>query len=340
MASFNRHREPTEGDYVETPEGLLFAVKGVYHPEGLTIAYLRYVPDPRGARERGGRRYRRVYDLEETDRFLSDNHPQYVNLIEDHGLALQSIPNERIARTYRPRKGLHEILADPKPGPEKVVAKFTSALSRSGVPLECLGVSGSVLIGLATPSSDVDLIAYGLDAGRKVYEALRCLRQSTDWVNPYDAETVDDVTRSRWGDTGLDLEGLGAIEARKVLHGLVDGTDYFVRLVRAPDEFEKEVSSRPLGRVRLRATVKDDRFSINTPCTYEIDDCSYVGSCGWPEPSELVSFRGKFTEQAGEGERVEVKGTIEEVDYADRTVHRVMLGGRGDYLVPVALLDR
>lgn len=339
MASFNRHQGLTEGDYVETLEGLLFAVKGVHHPEGLTIAYLRYVPDPRGTRERGGRKYSRVYDLEETDRFLSDNHPRYLNPIEDRGLTLQSIPNEKIARTYRPRKGLHEILADPKPGPEKIVAKFASTLSRSGVPLESLGVSGSVLIGLSTPSSDVDLIAYGLDAGRKVYEALRYLRQSADWVNPYDAETVEEVTRSRWGDTSLDLEGLGTIETRKVLHGLVDGTDYFVRLVRGPDEFEKEVSSRPLGKVRLRATVKDDRFSIYTPCTYEIDNCSYLGSPAWPEPSELVSFRGKFTEQAKEGEMVEVKGTLEEVDYADRTVHRVILGGRGDYLVPV-VLDR
>ncbi|TET73017.1 hypothetical protein E3J39_01075 [Candidatus Bathyarchaeota archaeon] len=340
MASFNRHRGPTEGDYVETPEGLLFAVKGVHHPEGLTIAYLRYIPDPKGARERGGRRYRRVYDLEETDRFLSDNHPRYVNLIEDRGLALQSIPPDRIARIYLPRRRLQELLAAPKPGLEQTVARFASALFQNGVPLESLGVSGSVLIGLATLSSDVDMVAYGFDAGRKVYEALDHLTQSTDWMNPYDAETVEAVTRSRWGDTGLDLEGLGAIEARKVLHGLVDGTDYFVRLVREPDEYEKEVSSRPLGKVRLRATVKDDRFSIYTPCTYTIDDCSYIGPCGWPEPSELVSLRGKFTEQVGEGERVEVKGTLEEVDYADRTVHRVMLGGRGDYLVPMSLLDR
>jgi len=133
---------------------------------------------------------------------------------------------------------------------------------------------------------------------------------------------------------------LGAIEALKILHGLVDGTDYFVRLVRGPEEFEEGISSRPLGRVTLRATVKESGDSIYTHCTYEIDECSYRGSHEWPDPSQLVSFRGKFTEQAGDGDRVETRGTLEKVEYGDRTAYRVMLGGRGGYLVPITLLDR
>jgi predicted nucleotidyltransferase len=340
MAYFNRHKGLTEGDYVETLEGLLFTVKGIHHPEGLTIAYLRYIPDPEGERERRGQRYRRIYDLKETDSFLRDNHPQYLNLIEDHGLTLQSIPHGRIAKTYKPRKRLQEILADPKHGPEQVTARLASALTGHCVPPGSLGVSGSVLIGLATPNSDVDLIVYGFQAGRRVYEALERLRKSVECISPLGPESVVEVTRSRWGDTGLDLGGLAAIEARKILHGLVDGTDYFVRLVRGPEELEREVTSRPLGKVTLRATVKNDRASIFTPCTYEIEECSYLGSHGWPEPSELASYRGKFTEQAGEGERVEVRGTLERVDYGDRTTQRVMLGGRGDYLVPLYILDR
>ncbi len=340
MTSHIRHRGLIEGDYVETQEGLLFAVKGVNHPESLTIAYLRYVPDPMGTRERSGRKYKRVYDLEETDGFLRDNYPQYINPVEDRGLTLQSIPNGQIARTYKPRERLEELLADPRPGPEQTISKLVSALTEYGVPLNGIGVSGSVLIGMDTPGSDVDLIGYGFYAGSKVHEALKRLREEADWVSPYDAETVGDVTRSRWGDTGLDLEGLGAIEVRKVLHGLVDGTDYFVRLVREPEEFEEEISSRPLGKVTLRATVKESGASIYTPCTYEIDECSYWDSHDWPDPSQLVSFRGKFTEQAGDEDRVEVKGTLERVEYIDRTAYRVMLGSRGDYLVPITLLDR
>jgi predicted nucleotidyltransferase len=340
MASYIRHQGLIEGDYVETQEGLLFTVKGVHHPEGLTIAYLRYVPDPMGTRERSGRRYRRFYDLEETDGFLRDNYPQYINPVDDRGLTLQSIPNGRITRTYKPRERLEELLADPRPGLERTISKLVSALTEYGAPLDGLGVSGSVLIGMDTPGSDVDLIGYGLDTGSKVYEALKRLRQEAAWVSPYDAETVGNVTRSRWGDTGLDIEGLGAIEALKILHGLVDGTDYFVRLVREPEEFEEGISSRPLGRMTLRATVKESGASIYTPCTYEIDECSYRASHDWPDPSQLVSFRGKFTEQVGDGDRVEARGTLERVEYGDRIAYRVMLGSKGDYLVPITLLDR
>ena len=338
MSSVDGSRGLVEGDYVETPEGLLFAVKGIRHPGDLTVAYLRYVPDPTGSRERRGRRYRRVYDLEETDRFLRENYPRYVNLVEDRGLALQSVPRGRITRVYRPRERLAELLVDPRPGLERTVSRLVSALAERGVPVDGLGISGSVLIGMDTPASDVDLIGYGSDAGRRVYDALKRLRREVGWVSPYDAETVVGVTRSRWGDTGLDLGGLGAIEARKVLHGLVDGTEYFVRLVRGPGEFEEGISSRPLGRVTLRATVRESWASIYTPCAYEIDDCSHRGPHDWPHPSQLVSFRGKFTEQAGDGDRVEARGTLERVEHGDRTAHRVVLGGRGDYLVPVALL--
>ena len=48
-----------------------------------------------------------------------------------------------------------------------------------------------------------------------------------------------------------------------------------------------------------------------------------------------MSFRGKFTEQAKEGDVVEARGTLEEVEYSDRAIYRVILGGRGDHLVPI-----
>lgn len=334
------NRVLVEGDYIETVEGLLFAVKGVHHPQDLTIAYLRYVPDENGERIRDGVRYRRVYDLEETEEFLKRRFPHYLNRIEEKSLVLQSVRNDRISRIYRPREKLDEILSSQKTDLDKIIARFASALAEQGVSMGDMGVSGSVLIGLDNPTSDVDLISHGVEAGRRAYSALADLREEEAWIRSYDSESVLGVVDSRWGDTDLNLEALADPEIQKMLHGLVEGREYFLRLVKHPGEVEKEASSRPLGEVRLRATVVDSGDSIFTPCTYGIAECSYHGNLELPEASQLLSYRGKFTEQARVGDRVEAKGTLEEAVFGERKIHRIVLGGRGDYLVPVGLLGR
>lgn len=333
--------EPVEGSYVESEEGLIFSVKGLHHPEGLVIAYLRYVPDPEGDRRRGPMRYRRVYDLDETQGFLGAQYPQYLNHVEERGLVLQSVPLDRIAKVYSPREGIQAFIDRPRTELEKTTVKFASAISsESGVPLGEIGVSGSLLLGLARAASDVDLIVYGVENGFKAYEAIRRLREGPGWVEPYDSRGAGRIAAERWGDTGIDPGLLAHAESRKVLHGLVDGREYFVRMVRRPEEYDYELTSKPVGRVKIRATVTSAREGIFTPCTYLTEDCEYIDPEEGPVVAHLNSYRGKFTEQASEGEVVEVHGSLEEVQSKEGILHRVMLGGRGDYLVPVSLLDR
>ena len=55
---------------------------------------------------------------------------------------------------------------------------------------------------------------------------------------------------------------------------------------------------------------------------------------GLGQVSEAVSYRGKFTEQALAGERVEIRGTLEKVRGPDGRL-RVVLGGARDYMIPL-----
>ena len=327
--------EPIEGDYIETADGLLFAVKGVHHPPGLTIAYLRYMPNPNGERMRNGKRYQRLYDLEQTEEILRRDFPKYLNHIEEKSITLQSVPNKYLLRRYDPREKLREMIKKPEGDLQKTIAKLAESLHNKGVPHHSIGVSGSPLIDLAGPDSDVDIIVYGVENGRKTYEALTELRKETDWVTAYDKETVASVVESRWADTGLDLHKLGSIEVRKVLHGRVEGRDYFFRLLKLPHEVVIEDVSRPLGVVRLTAKIADADEAIYAPCSYLIEDCEYLDSDGLPVPSQLLSFRGKFTEQAVSGDRVEVRGTLEEVMTKGASSFRVILGRKGDYMIPI-----
>ena len=327
-----------EGDYIETVEGLLFAVKGVHHPTDRVIAYLRYVPDPSGERERGEKRYKRVYDLDETTHFLREHYSHYISEVDFLDQFLQTVPVEKIARLYEPRAAMQSIFKAPKTCIEQLMKSFISAIiAGSKVSLTSFGISGSLLIGLVAEGSDIDLIVYGERNGLKTYNTLKTLREKKK-IKPYDTESVKKVVKSRWGDTGIDLSKFMDIEMKKILHGIYNNTEYFIRLVNTSNE--KREISRPIQLVRGRAVISDDRLSIFTPCKYKVDKVTVISPQIDYAVSELMSYRGKFAEQAKRGDLVEFRGTLEEVEQANHKYFRVVLGGTGDYLVLVKLIDR
>jgi len=320
----------SEGDYIRTVDGLFFAVKGGRHSDDFLVAILRYVPDMEGERNLDGKRYRRVYDIGKTTSYLRENHREYVNHIDWLGLELQSVPRARIAEIYKPSIKLREILSNPRSKLDQQVTRFVEALSaESGVDVSFFGVSGSTLIGLEIPDSDIDLNVYGEFEGHKVYDALRKIRDEQDWVSAYDEKSIEPVLVSRWADTGLDLERLRPVECGKVLHGLIDGVDYFIRLLMEEDES----NSTPMGRVTLSAKVSDATYSIYTPCIYRIDNVVIEDGSEQLMVSELKSYRGKFTEQVKQGDRIHARGTLEKVDPDGASFYRLALGRRGDYLL-------
>ena len=327
-----------EGDYIETREHLIFTVKGLSHPEGRTIAYLRYIPDPRGDRtSRDDRKFRRIYDLRESTEYLRTNFTKYLYFDDGRGVLLQAVPKTEIIRVYRPIEGLAEMREKTIGVLEETAVRFAEAISReAGLYLKSIGISGSLLLGLATASSDIDLIVYGEENCRRAYEALKRLREREDWVSPYDAKRVMGITKARWSETGIDLNILTRIEMSKVLHGLLGERDYFIRLVKDWGNIKEDRASyMPLGTAVIRARIKDDSNSIFTPCSYLVEDCRFLGGAVQGMVEEFVSFRGRFTEQARVGELVEARGKLERVITKKGKYLRLLLGNPRDYLIPV-----
>ncbi|MBT7915817.1 hypothetical protein HN588_18150 [Candidatus Bathyarchaeota archaeon] len=322
-----------EGDYIQTTNGLFFAVKGSLHPPGLVIGILRYLPYPNGDRVLDGARYKRFYDIGSTTDYLRENHPEYVNYIPRIGVELQSVPVSKITRYYEPRELLDEILSTPETETERILADFVNALSwKSGASSTSFGVSGSLLIGLQKEDSDIDINVYGQDEARLVYDSLSELRKTLDWIKPLEGELFDSVLKSRWDDTGLSLDLFSKIESSKVLHGTVQGREYFIRLLIADDDYVSE----PIKRATLRARVSDASKSIFNPCIYRVTQMSGDTE---HQVTEFKSYRGKFTEQVHESDMVEARGTIEKVQGKSGVYYRLMLGGSGDYLLPLESKD-
>jgi predicted nucleotidyltransferase len=136
---------------------------------------------------------------------------------------------------------------------------------------------------------------------------------------------------SRWGDTGLDLDQFRRIECEKILHGLVGDIDYFMRLIVD----EKESTSIPIGKVIIYASITDASQAIYTPCIYRVKDVFIEDKLLEYNIKNLKSYRGKFTEQVKIGQKIKAYGTLERVNCKKETIYRLVLGGKGDFLIPI-----
>lgn len=330
-------RPVIEGYYVESTDGLIFAVKGLLHPPEAVVAYLRYAPDPDGERRRGDIGYRRLYHFEEQEELLLERRPACLFFDPVFGEQLQGVPKERIGLVYDPclklaelrwREGLDEL--------EEKAVEFAGLLrERAGVLEESVGVSGSILVGLHTPRSDVDIVVYGSEHCRAVHRVLReLIDEAAGEVRRLNEEEMRELYAFRSQDTPMGFEDFARLEKRKVIQGKFQGCGYFIRFVRALSEVWENYGDRrytPFGPVEVEATVSDASEAIFTPCTYRVEDVRFIDGPEVGDLREIASFRGRFCEQAEEGERVIARGKLERVVVGEGEVYRrLLLGGRGD----------
>lgn len=348
MGQAMKGRKAMEGFAVESAEGLIFTVKGLVHPPRRTIAYLRFVPDPDGDRRRGRVRYRRVYRFEEQQEILRCRFPEYIGYDPVFGLEMQRVPEHRTKKIYDPCLRLAEIVEKEERDPleEKALAFADLLKNLSGVPMNCLGVSGSVLVGLQRPESDIDLVVFGDGESRAVQKALRRLleRGGEGVVRRLDMAELSALHASHRDDTPLSFSDFIRLQSRKVNEGFFAGVPFFIRLIKGRGETEElygDTTYKLLGKVTIRFRVSDDGDAIFTPCRYAIEDVSFVEGAGEFDVREVVSFRGRFTDQVRTGERATAKGRLEHVVPRNgKSRHRLTVGGEaGDYLLNEEELD-
>ncbi len=331
-----------EGFAVLTADGLIFTVKGLVHPPERVIAYLRYLPDPEGGRERLGVRYRRVYHFEEQLEVLQNRFPHYLWDDEVFGVRLQSVPRRFVREAFDPCLCLADLRDR---GPADLVEEHALGLSEllrdvAGVPGEDLGVSGSVMVGTHTENSDIDLLVYGDASGRAVHRALqRLLDEPGRPVRRLDGQEMAALHAEHRPDTPLSFEDFSRLQNRKVNEGRYRGREYFIRFVKRPSEVSERYGDRrfeALGQATIRAEVTDARDAIFTPCRYTVANATVLDGPPAPDLREVVSFRGRFSDQVRVGEWAIARGSLERVVVeGERVYHHLVVGGQaGDYVRP------
>ena len=166
-----------EGDFIETFDGNIFDVKGLIHPPRKVIAFIRYTPSRAGDRKKGSVIYQKVYPLHERYELLQKKFPQY--LVDDPVFNewLCEVPTKAIRLHYKSEDYLRRLRQKTRLTElEAAALHFADVLKRSAeISWNKLGISGSLLVGLYTPKSDVDIIVYGSQNCYRVYNLLKTL---------------------------------------------------------------------------------------------------------------------------------------------------------------------
>jgi predicted nucleotidyltransferase len=327
-----------EGDFVESKEGWIFDVKGLVHPLDGVIAFVRYIPDEQGDRARRGVKYRKIYDLSERYDFLRKHRPQYLRYDKVLDAWLNEVPVNNVAHHYTPKQKTRHLLGNTHlDAVETQTLEFIKLLNEvTHTSLEHFGVSGSVLVGLHSIQSDIDLVVYGRENSVVVRAALKKLLQEEEVVTAYGRERLRSRYNERQRSTPVSFNDYVFHEARKPFQGFFGGREFFIRYVKEWREVTErygDIVYRNAGYATVKGRVVDASEGLFTPCTYALADVEVMAG-GKALVTEISSFRGRFCDQAARGEWIVAHGKLERVTTQGQTHYRLLLGSSPrDYMV-------
>jgi predicted nucleotidyltransferase len=330
-----------EGDLIETDE-IILDVKGLVHPPNRTVAFVRYSSDEKGERKRNETNYRKVYSLSERYAMLKKSFPQYLVYDPIFDVTLCEVPNSDVEWHHEPVKKLQEMRSSKDlDALESKALRLAEVLKEeANVSWNAIGVSGSILVGLHSPHSDVDPIVYGTENCWRVHSALEhFLSEPGGTFRCYAKEDLKNLFDFRSKDSSADFESFVRTESRKVVQGKFLETDYFIRFVKDWKEIDEaygDIQYKNVGVAEVRATIADDSEAIFTPCVYKISGVQVLNGPQAEHIEEIASFRGRFCEQTRIGESVMARGKLEHVtdNRRSREYFRLLLGNKpSDFMI-------
>ncbi len=325
-----------EGDLIKTKNEVFFDVKGLVHPREKIIAFPRYIPSPDGTRGKGGNLYGKVYNLHERFQYLEQKSPQLIVFDPVFGETLCEVPVDMVTRHYTPLEKLRGLRKAKtlEPLESKALHLAEELKEAADIPWSALGVSGSIMANLHTLKSDIDPLVYGVENCRRAYAALQnLLKDAHSRFKPYSRGELQALFDFRSKDTIMSFDDFARVEQRKAFQGKFEGTEYFIRFVKDWTETSErygDVFYKNVGYAKISATVADDSEALFTPCTYTIENVKVVEGARLQSIREIVSFRGRFCEQARTGEAVTAQGKVERVHdtRSNREHYRMIIGNK------------
>jgi hypothetical protein len=330
-----------EGDLIKAKSNVVFDVKGLVHPVDKIVAFPRFIPTPQGIRQGKDCTYGKVYSLGDRFKYLQENHPDLIVFDPVFGETMCEVPTTQVAEHYKPEEKLWSLRSsnDLTVLESKALELAETLKTEADIPWSGIGISGSIMAGLTTDKSDIDPLVYGVENCRKAYAALQKLLKEDVGFKPYAQGELQELFDFRSKDTQMSFEDFTLVESRKAFQGKFMKTDYFIRFVKDWSEINEQygdVCFKNSGYNKIVAKVADSTEALFTPCTYKLENVQVIEGPKLEPIKEIVSFRGRFCEQATDGESIEAQGKIELVTNKKNgdEYYRLILGNKpSDYMI-------
>ncbi|MFV1966477.1 MAG: hypothetical protein ACC628_13720, partial [Pirellulaceae bacterium] len=274
-------------DFVETAEGLFFAVLASDLDKQRLPGFLRYV--------RTGNSLRKLA-TEEANQLLESSYPEYLYYSSLRDVRLHGVPPNRIRRHHSARRRANEILrSNVHQSIETKTRRIIELLVHSGVDAGQIGLSGSLAIGAHHAHSDIDLVIYDRRLFVRAREAVRHATAAGD-LQPMNERLWREAYERR--RCCLSFSEFLWHERRKHNKLVIDGTKADISLV-IPDAAPSTVAWKKIAKTEIQARVIHDLHAFDYPASWSVDHA---------ELSEVVSFTHTYTGQARRGELITARG--------------------------------
>lgn len=299
-------------DFIETAEGLIFAVVAEDTEHGKVLCFLRYVKDNSDWKK---------LTTEPANAYLKQYHPDYLHYSQILDAHLHAVAMDRIVKHHQPKQRLQRIMqANQQDAIERDLFQLCDLLQQHDLDLTQIGITGSILVGAQKQSSDIDLVCYGRTVFQQCRAIIRELIEqgqlqelnSDDWQQSYDRRSCD-----------LSFADYVWHERRKTNKAVINGRKFDLNLIDELKSFGA-TSYQKCGAIKLQCTVIEDTHAFDYPAEFKIDHEQF---------DAIVSFTATYTGQAIKGETVEVSGIVEQ---SQQGVKRIVVGSsreaHGEYI--------
>jgi predicted nucleotidyltransferase len=299
-------------DFIETAEGLIFAVVEQGQENGKALCFLRYVQELSG--------WKKVA-TEQANNLLQQQYPDYLHYSPILDAHLHAVAINRIVKHHRPKYRLQQLMQAPQhDAVERDLFRLCELFERHGMDLTQAGVTGSLLIGVQNQGSDIDLVCYG----REIFHQCRAITRKLieqrllqdlndrDWQQSYERRSCD-----------LSFDDYVWHERRKCNKAVINGRKFDLNFIDSCPR-PTAVSYQKCSAITLQCKVIDDTHAFDYPAKFKIDH-EMIGA--------IVCFTATYTGQAFSGEIVEVSGVLEQ---SEQGFKRIVVGSsreaQGEYI--------